>query len=209
MHVGEISIFHIDSKYAYGKLGKQPDIPADEDLIFEIELLDILVGPTKQEKAVQKAREECERGIVAFREGRLDDALNDFCQGRLTLMFEGKDDSDPSYFSQEYADIKIRLNRNLAVAYARKEDYTQSLQYANEVLEFVPNDTKCLLKKCEALVHLERLVEARQTLSRALGVSHNDPVFRPVREKLEALEKEERIRQNETFKKMTKKDEQK
>lgn len=202
MKVGELSIFTIDSRLAYGKLGKQPDIQPDDDLVFEIELLEIKVGPTKQEMAVEKARAECEKGNIAFREGRLEDALNDYCQGRLTLMFEGKDESDPSYFSQEYADIKMRLNRNLAVTYARTGDYDQSLQYANQVLDFLPNDPKALLKKCEALIVMDKLVEARQTLSRALGVTHNDPAFRPIREKLEKLEKEERLRQNEAFKKM-------
>ncbi|KAK8893287.1 hypothetical protein M9Y10_021704 [Tritrichomonas musculus] len=204
MHVGELSLFRIDSKYAYGKLGKQPDIQPDEDLIFEIELLEIKLGPTKQQMAVEKARGECERGNVAFREGRLDDALNDYCQGRLTLMFEGKDESDPSYFSPEYAEVKLRLNRNLAVAYAKKGDPKQSLQYANEVLDFVPNDPKALLKKIEALINMEKLEDARKTLTYALGVTHNDPAFRQVREKLEKLEKEERVRQNQTFKKMKK-----
>lgn len=204
MHVGELSLFRIDSKYAYGKLGKQPDIQPDEDLIFEIELLEIKVGPTKQQMAVEKARGECERGNIAFREGRLDDALNDYCQGRLTLMFEGKDESDPSYFSQDYADVKLRLNRNLAVAYAKKGDPKQSLQYANEVLDFLPNDPKALLKKCEALINLEKLADARKTLTYALGVTHNDPAFKLVRERLEKLEKEERVRENQTFKKMKK-----
>jgi peptidylprolyl isomerase len=205
MKVGELSVFTIDPKYGYGYRGKQPDVPPDATLIFEIELLAIIPGPTKQERAVEKARGECEQGNVAFREGRIQDALNLYCQGRLTLMFEGKDDSDPSYFSQEYADVKVRLNRNLAVTYARANDYKQSLHYADEVLEFVPNDPKCLAKKIDAHIHMRQLADARAALTKALGVTSGDPVFAALRTQLEALEKEDRLRENETFRKMTKK----
>lgn len=204
MKVGELSVFTISSEYGYGAQGKQPNVPADATLVFEIELLAIVEGPTKQERAIAKARDECEQGIVAFREGRLEDALNLFCQGRLTLMFEGKDDSDPSYFAPEYGEIKIRLNRNLAVAYAKKEDWAQCLQYANEVLDFVPHDVKCLMKRLDAEVHMGRLEEARKTLNKALAVSHNDPAFGPLRRKVEEMEKEERLRQIETWKKAKK-----
>jgi peptidylprolyl isomerase len=205
MKVGELSVFTIDAKYGYGNRGKQPDVPPDATLIFEIELLAIIPGPTKQERAVAKARDECEQGNVAFREGRLQDALNCYCQGRLTLMFDGKDDSDPSYFSPEYGDVKIRLNRNLAVAYSRANDWKQSLQYAEEVLQFVPNDPKCLAKKIDAHIHQGQLGDARAALTKALGVTHSDPAFNGLRIQLEALEKEERLRENETFRRMVKK----
>jgi hypothetical protein len=36
-------------------------------------------------------------------------------------------------------------------------------------------------------------------------VTHSDPAFNALRVQLEALEKEERIRENETFRKMTQK----
>jgi peptidylprolyl isomerase len=203
MKVGELSVFKIGPKYGYGNRGKEPEVPPDATLIFEIELIGIIPGPTKQERAIAKAKDECEQGNVAFKEGRLEDALNCYCQGRLTLMFDGKDDSDPSYYAPEYGEVKIRLNRNLAIAYARKEDYQQSLQYANEVLDFEPRDIRCLAKRLDAEMHLGRLAEARATLDKALGISHNDPAFTGLRARLEALEKEERLRQNETFRKMT------
>ncbi|KAH0791617.1 peptidylprolyl isomerase [Histomonas meleagridis] len=206
MKVGEISLFRVDPKYGYGNLGKQPDIPPDATLIFEIELLEILVGPTKQELAVAKATDECEQGNVAFREGRLEDAINLYSQGRLTLLFEGKDDSDPSYFSDAYAQIKLRLNRNLSVSYAKSGDYEQSLHYAQEVLDFVPNDLKMLVRKIDAEIHLHKIVDARQTLTKAMGYSHNDPALRTFREQIEKLEKEDRIRRDQTFKMMTKKE---
>jgi hypothetical protein len=205
MRVGELAVLTVDAKYGYGSRGKQPDVPPDATLVFEIELLAIVPGPTKQERAVAKARGECEQGNAAFREGRLQDALNCYCQGRLTLMFDGKDESDPSYFSPEYGDVKIRLNRNLAVAYARAGDWKQSLQYAEEVLQFVPGDAKCLAKKADAHIHMGHLAEARAALTKALGVTHGDPAFNALSAQLEALEREERLRENETFRRMIKK----
>jgi regulator of sirC expression with transglutaminase-like and TPR domain len=101
--------------------------------------------------------------------------------------------------------VKHRLNRNLAVAYAKSGDFVQSLQYAEEVLSFLPNDIKCLAKKADAQMNLGRIAEARATLTKALGLSHNDPAFNALRTKLETLEKEQRLRENETFRKMTKK----
>jgi hypothetical protein len=205
MQVGELATFTIAPEYGYGNQGKQPNVPPDATLVFEIELLEILVGPSKQQKAIAKAQDECEQGIVAFREGRLDDAINLFCQGRLTLMFEGKDESDPTYYSQEYADVKLRLSRNLAVAHAKNNDFNQSLTYAKQVLDFIPNDGKALAKKLEAEIRLEMLADARKTLDKANGVTHNDPALVPLRKELEELEKADRIRMNETFKMMTKK----
>jgi tetratricopeptide (TPR) repeat protein len=207
MQVGELSVFTIAPEYGYGNQGKPPSVPPDATLVFEIELLEILIGPSKQQQAIAKAMDECEQGIVAFREGRLSDAINLFSQGRLTLMFEGKDESDPSYFPQDYADIKLRLNRNLAVAHAKNNDFNQSLTYAKQVLDFLPNDAKGLAKKLEAEIRLGLLGDARKTLDKALGVTHNDPALVPLKKELEELEKADRIRMNETFKMMTKKTE--
>ena len=69
----------------------------------------------------------------------------------------------------------------------------------------MPRDAKCLMKKLEAEIQMEKLEEARKTLDKALGVTHNDPAFGPLRRKLEEMEKAERTRQMETFKMMTKK----
>jgi regulator of sirC expression with transglutaminase-like and TPR domain len=60
------------------------------------------------------------------------------------------------------------LNRNLAVTYARANDLKHSLQYAEEVLQFVPNDTKCLAKKIDAQIHLGQLGDEQATLTKPL-----------------------------------------
>ena len=39
MKVGEVAIVHVIPDYAYGRLGCPPRIPANSDLIFEVELV--------------------------------------------------------------------------------------------------------------------------------------------------------------------------
>lgn len=206
MRVGEISKFFIDSDYGYGKPGNGSNIPPDTHLLYEIELLEICVGPSKQMQAIRAAFEDCDKGTALFRAGQYQDALNMYCQGRLRLFFDAKDESDPQHYPPEFGQIKIRLNKNLAICYAKVNDWTQSLHYADEVLEFLPQDPKALLRKFEAHLQLGQLVEARKAFDLGMAVTRNDPCFNQHRKKLEDLEKEERVRQNQTFKKMVKKD---
>ena len=67
-------------------------------------------------------------------------------------------------------------------------------------------DKKALMRKIDALMGLGRLEEARKTLDKALAISKNDPAFVAMKPKLGQLEKQERLRQNELFKRMTHKE---
>lgn len=151
--------------------------------------------------AVEKAQDQCERGNAAFRAGDVEKALELYTDARLTLMFRGRGDNDPKMQTEEHRRLNNRLNRNLAVAHARVGEYENSLHYAKEALEFESNDVKMLVKKLDAELRLERIGEARQTYTRAVGASHNDPALEQYRRTLERLEREERERQSAMFQK--------
>lgn len=201
MGIGEKAEFEVKAGYGFDDHGKEFSIPSDEDIVLEVELLDIVSNKDSKALAMEKALDQCERGNAAFRAGKIEEALDLYTDGRLTLMFDGKKDNDPNNQTMEYKKLNNRLNRNLAIAHARVGEYDHSLHYANEALEFESNDLKMLVRKLDAELHLQKLDDARQTYSRAEATSHGDPLLIPFRKELEKLEKEERIRQDKLFKK--------
>ncbi|KAH0789787.1 peptidyl-prolyl cis-trans isomerase, FKBP-type family protein [Histomonas meleagridis] len=202
MKVGEISSFTIDPKYGYGEKGKEPLVPPNETLVFEIELLEILHPKTPQDEGICKAIYQCQRGNAEFKQGDISRAISFYTEARLTLMFEAKEDmnsDDPKSESYEYKKVNNRLNRNLAVAHSKIGEYTQAIHFANEALLFESNDLKTLIRKLDAELKLKRVKDARQTFNHAIGCSPNEPTLKQYQAQLEKLEKEQNVRQDELF----------
>ena len=196
MKVGELSKFTIDAEYGYGESGSPPKIPGGATLIFEIELLSIAKSYPTNEAAIAAAEELCTSAAAEFRSQKFEEALK--------LYLEGLDIVNEKW-GKELDDIKNKLNRNVSVVQGRLGNWKESLSYAEKVLKKVADDPKALMRKLDAQMNLGNLEEARKTLEKALAVTKNDPAFVAMRGKLEKLEKADRLREDELFKKMVKK----
>ena len=80
MKIGERAVFEIPAKYAYGKQGSPPRIPANETLYFEAELLKIKNNENSEtesepekdlETKIKDATAAKAKGNESFRKGNL------------------------------------------------------------------------------------------------------------------------------------------
>jgi tetratricopeptide (TPR) repeat protein len=130
---------------------------------------------------------------VAFAEGRYDDAIADY--QRVSFTIDG-------VAGAEVDAIRLRTERNLAIAFAKVRAWQPSLAHANYVLSQEKNDIRALIRAVEALMNLERLPEAREALEKALRVPHSDASLVQLKRQLEEKERAERQRENRQFAKM-------
>jgi tetratricopeptide (TPR) repeat protein len=192
MKTGEIAKFIVPGEYT--KDAQLPiDIPPDSIILLEVELLDIRETFENDEKAVERANALNDSARVAFTEGRYEDAIADY--QRVSLTIDGLRGTDVD-------GIRIRTERNLAVAFSKVQAWEASLAHANYVLSQEKNDLRALVRAVDALLKLEKLGEARAVLERGLRVSQKDPNLAQLKKQLEEMEKEERMRQNRQFAKM-------
>lgn len=194
MKIGELSKFTIDAEYGYGESGSPPKIPGGATLVFEIELLSIVKTYKTNEEAIAAADELAQTAAGHFRSGKFEEALKQYLEG-LDIVNEK--------WGSELDDIKNRLNRNVSIVQSKLGNWKESLSYAEKVLQKAAEDPKALMRKLEAHMKLGNLGEARKTLEKALAVTKNDPAFVAMRKQLEQLEKEDRAREDQLFKKMT------
>jgi peptidylprolyl isomerase len=193
MKVGEIAEFTIAPEYAYGEAGSPPKIPENATLIFNIELMEIIMKFREDEEVIADGEKLCLEGAATFREGNLEGALK---------IYEDARDVVEEKWSEAMYPIQMRVYGNLSVVYGRLGRWKDSLTYAKKVLEKDEKDLKGTVRNIEALIHLDELDEARKTLEKAVHSFENNPVFSPLRQQLEAAEKERTRRQTELYKKM-------
>lgn len=196
MKVGERSIFHIASQYGYGDSGSPPKIPGGATLVFDIELLSIKEGYESKEDAINAANKLSDDARPLFAQGKFTEAISNYLKGL---------DAVSEQWGKEVDDVKIKLHRNLALAYSKIPNWKESLKNAEEVLKKDANDAKALLRKAEAEINLDNLQAARQAVEKGINITKNSPVFVAMRKQLEQAEKKAREFENQWFKKaMTK-----
>ncbi|KAH0793914.1 Peptidylprolyl isomerase [Histomonas meleagridis] len=197
MKLGESSTFTIDPEYGYGEKGRENIIPPNAVLEFDIELVDIREKFYNAIEADKRALAMKDEAGKLFREGKLQEAA---------IVYKRAFHVVNEWVNKESLEIKIVLSRNLAIVYGKLGNYGKSLKHAEYVLKTEKNDPKALLKKAEALIHFERIKEARQVMNMGLGITKNSPAFVEANKKLIELEKIDAKRENEVFAKMFKKE---
>jgi peptidylprolyl isomerase len=197
MKVGELAKFTIDAEYGYGDAGSGEKIPGGATLIFEIELLRIVPSYKNDDEAMAATNDLCARAAAAFKTADFDGALSSYLEAQSILK---------SKYGKKFDDIKLRVDRNLAITYGKLANWRESLTYAEKVLKKEAADPRSLLRKSEAHLQLDQFDEARKALDKGAALTKSDAAaqaaFASLRAKLHEAEKQDRIRQAAVFKKM-------
>lgn len=193
MHLGEKSTFLIEPEYGYGEKGRDPLIPPNAVLEFDIELYDIQEKFYNALDADKRAKVLNEQAKELFKSKNYDEAIKIYRRA-----FHVVDE----WVNEESQKLKVQLSRNLAICYGLIKNWPKSLKRAEYVLKYESGDARALLRKAEALVELKRFDQARQAILLGLGVTNNNPQFIELNQRLNDYEKPENNRKNQIYAKM-------
>lgn len=193
MHMGEKSTFIIEPEYGYGEKGRDPLIPPNAVLEFDIELYDIQEKFYNAIDADKRAKELNEQAKELFKSKNYDEAVKVY-RSAFHIVDE--------WVNEESQQLKVQLARNLAICYGLLKNWPKSLKRAEYVLKYQSGDARALFRKAEALVELQQFEQARQTILLGLGVTKNDPRFIELNKRLNEYEKPENNRKNQVYAKM-------
>jgi len=177
MKVGEKAILHITPSYGYGASGSPPKIPADADLIFDVELLSF--APKQKEKwelSPEETLAEAQRlkaeGTALFQSKEYASAAGKY-EEAAGYVFDGEEgesvpDDNKVFF--------VSCWGNSAMCYLKIEGWREAMDACDKVLEVEGEEKnlKALFRKGTALTHLGEFVEAKKVLMAAYAVDNKN-----------------------------------
>ncbi|XP_061785225.1 inactive peptidyl-prolyl cis-trans isomerase FKBP6 isoform X2 [Nerophis lumbriciformis] len=166
MRKGEFSRFLLHPRYAYGKMGCPPLIPAAAPVLFEIQILDILDSGQVDDFVILSPEEQnmfplCKLDEVVntlrsfgnrcFNQSRYEKAKEHYKQG-VELLGNRVRLSDAEAKKLQMALLPLYLN--LSLTELRLERPRKALKYANRALDVDSSSTKALYRCGQAYLEL-------------------------------------------------------
>ncbi|KAJ1373207.1 Peptidyl-prolyl cis-trans isomerase fkbp8 [Parelaphostrongylus tenuis] len=198
MCVEEVAEIRVRSRLAYGECGLDDIIPPDQDQEYRIELLEIGSSPN------YSAMEEGElsdfvlmlkdRGNFYFNRREYEKAI--FVYKRASGIIEVPKDSEA------LSKLFSALHSNLAVCYAKLEDWNEVLKCTEESLRLHAANTKALFRRAAALAARNDTEEAMRCLLQAREIDPHDTVVQCEIERLCGIRKRRRAEERALYRRM-------
>uniref|UniRef100_A0A7N8XY28 peptidylprolyl isomerase n=1 Tax=Mastacembelus armatus TaxID=205130 RepID=A0A7N8XY28_9TELE len=190
MHKGEITLLLADSQYAYGLLGREPDIPAWAPLLYQLQLLDIrektdpLTLPIADR--IRIGNQKRERGNFHFQREENSLAARAYCMALDVLTTCNKDGSSSGIEAEEeeVRDYRIKCLNNLATAQLKLGQGDEALHTSRDVLTLEPINVKALFRMGKILSDKGEYKEAMEVLKKALKL---EPTTKAIHAELSKL----------------------
>ncbi|XP_006814126.1 peptidyl-prolyl cis-trans isomerase FKBP8-like [Saccoglossus kowalevskii] len=162
MEMGEVCTLLSDSRFTYGDLGREPDIPGGAKLRFELELLAVDDVPDMFEiDATQRlslGNKKRERGNELYFRNDYSNAINSYTRAINYLEpEEGMVNKDEF---KKIEELKVKCYNNLAACQLKVEAYEAALKSCNAVLKVEPDNVKALFRKAKVLAQKGELEDA-------------------------------------------------
>ncbi|KAL6732010.1 hypothetical protein Aduo_002817 [Ancylostoma duodenale] len=198
MYVDEVSEIRVKSPLAYGESGLDDIIPQNQDQEYRIELLEIGEFP----KYTTMGEEELsdfvlmlkDRGNFYFNRKEYEKAI--FVYKRASGII------DVPKNSEALCKLFSALHSNLAVCYAKLEDWDEVLKCTDESLRLHEANTKALFRRAAALSARNETEEAMDCLKRALEIDPHDTVVQCEIERLGGIRRRRRAEERALYRKM-------
>jgi len=209
LHVGEVVEVKTDPKFAYGKLGRAPDIPPNSQIHYVIALLEIK-PPLEYEKMPPLKRldhglAKKERGNVLFKREDYSQAIVSYTKAVKILDADsgGSGDSagSPSDL-QKLLDEKMKVYNNLAATQMKLLAYDQAIKSCDSVIKIQPNNVKALFRKGQALESKKDTAEALNYFKRSLKLDPNSKRIKQDVDRLSKLAKQQEDKEKKLYAKM-------
>ncbi|XP_066414613.1 peptidyl-prolyl cis-trans isomerase FKBP8-like [Molothrus aeneus] len=189
MQPGEISFFLAAFPYAYGRPGREPDVPPEAPLLFEVTLLEVRDGPDPQPLPpavrLRLGSQRRERGNFHFARGDFAAALRSY---RLSLRaLDGPAAAPPGpEEEEELREQRVKCLNNCAAAELKLGRAEEALAACEAALRICPDNGRALLRRGQLLAEQGRDAEAALVLKRALEL---DPASKVIHTELSRLAK--------------------
>ncbi|KAM4618253.1 FKBP prolyl isomerase 16 [Polymixia lowei] len=193
MQKDEITLLLADSQYAYGLLGREPDIPAWAPLLYQLQLLGIREKPDPLTMAIPDririANQKRERGNFHFQREEYSMAARAYCMALdvlTTRTRDGNNDGAVEEEEEEVHDYRVKCLNNLATSQLKLEQYDEALHTSRDVLFLEPNNVKALFRSGKLLSDKGEYREAMDILKKALKL---EPATKAIHVELSKLVK--------------------
>ncbi|CAK9833284.1 Peptidyl-prolyl cis-trans isomerase FKBP8 [Anthophora retusa] len=179
MDVGEVAEIEVNPRFAYGSLGKEPDIPPNATILYTVELKssqlekEIEILNVNQRKEIGNKKRE--RGNWWFT--RNEPTLAIHCYRRaleFLLPIENRtssqnetEDTTTDAELQALLEDRTKVFNNLAAAQMKIQAYDAALKSVENVLSCQPQNVKALFRKGKILIQKGEHSLAYQTLLQA------------------------------------------
>ncbi|XP_015493916.1 peptidyl-prolyl cis-trans isomerase FKBP8-like [Parus major] len=189
MQPGEVSFFLAAFPYAYGRPGREPDVPPEAPLLFEVTLLEVRDGPDPQplppSVRLRLGSQRRERGNFHFARGDFAAALRSY---RLSLRaLDGPTTGPPGpEEEEELREQRVKCLNNCAAAELKLGRAEEALAACEAALRIDPDNGRALLRRGQLLAEQGRDAEAALVLRRALEL---DPASKVIHTELSRLAK--------------------
>ncbi|KAM6960773.1 FKBP prolyl isomerase 16 isoform 2-T2 [Aplochiton taeniatus] len=174
MQMEEITLLLADSQFAYGLLGREPDIPTWAPLLYQLQLLDIkeksdpLTLPVPDR--IRIGNQKRERGNFHFQREEYTLAVRAYCMALdvLTTRTRDGDNGALAEEEEEVQDYRVKCLNNLAASQLKLEQHEEALHTSRDVLFLDPTNVKSLFRAGKLLSDMGEYKEAMETLKKAL-----------------------------------------
>lgn len=179
-----------DAQYAYGELGRDPDVPRNANITYEIELLSYEDEPSLSLMPVSErlrlSNEKRERGNYLYARNDFVRAITVYEKAVKTADADNASSSESASDLQLLLELQMKCYNNLAAAQLKVEAWDEAIKSCNSVLRVQPNNVKALFRKAKCLIHKGDCDTAIALLRRALKL---DPDNKTVQNELTRIEK--------------------
>ncbi|XP_078539405.1 uncharacterized protein LOC144824150 [Lissotriton helveticus] len=192
MQLGEESFLLTDALYAFGLLGRDPDIPAEASLLYEITLLSIQDGPSLGDLSaadcISLGNQKRECGNFHFEREEYRSAMRSYNRA-LSILESPETASLSTEEKQELCEHRIKCMNNIAATQLKLHLFEQVLVSCNAVLELDMDNVKALYRKGKLLSERGDHEEAMTILKRALKL---EPTTKAIHAELSKLVKRQK-----------------
>ena len=202
--VGQTIELITDSKYAYGELGRKPDIPSNATITYTIKLLKKEAAPDLNkldiDQRLSMSEQKRERGNALFARNDFPGAIHSYNKA-IKILESGSLQGSPEKL-QSLADCRLKCCNNMAACQLKVEAYDAAIISCLSVLDLQPENVKALFRLGKAHTAKGATKNGILYLQRALKLEPDSKVIKQeIRKLLQKINKETEIEKN-MYKKM-------
>ncbi|CAL8324950.1 FKBP prolyl isomerase 16 [Gadus morhua] len=175
MQRDEITLLLAGSQYAYGLLGREPDIPSLAPLLYQLQVegvqekRDPLSLPIPDR--IRIGNQKRERGNFHFTREEYHMAARAYLMALDVLTTSARDPSEDGLVEVEEEEVhayRVKCLNNLAATQLRLQQHSEALHTSRDVLCLEPNNVKALFRTGKLLSDQGQYQEAMDLLKKAL-----------------------------------------